>query len=84
MQVTRTFKRFAVKIATLGDDMQVKVLYEGEVIAPHISKADARSIAKDATGQEMPRGAIVSIVELGQVTYACDLDAFMSISTPVE
>lgn len=84
MQVTRTFKRFTVKIAVLDADMAVKVLYEGEVVAPHLTKADARSIAKDATGLEMPRGAIVSIVELGQETYACELADFMAVARLAE
>ncbi len=84
MKVTRTFKRYQVKVAVLSEDMTPDVLYESEVIAPSISKADVRSMARDAIGHDVPRGALVKILEVGEVKYQCDLSAFLSIAEVVD
>lgn len=70
--MTRTFKRYAVRIAVLGDDFAAKVLYEGTADATSMTKTDARNLAHSA-GVDVPRGAAVSIVEIGQVAYEWNL-----------
>ena len=84
MKVTRTFKRYQVKVAVLSEDMKPEVLYQSEVIAPSVSKADVRSMARDAIGHDVPRGALVKIVEPGAVRYQCELSDFLQIAEPVD
>ena len=84
MKVTRTFKRYQVKVAVLSEDMTPDVLYQSEVIAPSISKADVRSMARDAIGHDVPRGALVKIVETGDVRYQCELSDFLRIAESVD
>lgn len=76
MLVSRTLTRFAVRIVTLTDDMSVQTIFEGETVAPHLTKTDARKLAPCP----VPRGSVVKITELEKVKYACDLDAFLSIA----
>ena len=81
--MTRTFKRYTVRIAVLGDDFAAKVLYEGTVDTTSMSKADARNLARSA-GVEVPRGAVVSVVEIGQVSYEWNLEDVEFLAHVVE
>lgn len=81
--MTRTFKRYKVRIAVLGDDFVAKVLYEGTADATSMTKADARNLARSA-GVEVPRGAVVSIVEIGQVSYEWSLEDIAPMAHVVE
>lgn len=81
--MTRTFKRYTVRIAVLGDDFAAKVLYEGTADATSMTKADARNLARSA-GVEVPRGAVVSIVEIGQVSYEWSLEDIEPMAHVVE
>lgn len=76
MLVSRTLTRFAVHIVRLTDDMNIVTLYEGETVAPHLTKTDARKLCP----VDVPRGSIVKIDEIGKVKYACDLTDFLAIA----
>lgn len=81
--MTRSFKRYNVRIAVLDDDFTAKVLYEGTADATSMTKADARNLARSA-GVEVPRGAVVSIVEIGQVSYEWSLEDIEPMAHVVE
>lgn len=76
MLVSRTLTRFSVKIVKLTDDMEIVTLFDGETVAPHLTKTDARKLAAG----DIPRGSIVKIDEKEKVKYACELQDFLKIA----
>ena len=76
MLVSRTLTRFAVRIVKLTDEMEIVTLYDGETVAPHLTKTDARKLATC----DIPRGSIVKIDEVEKVKYACELTDFLKIA----
>lgn len=78
MELTRTFKRFSVKVIDFNDNGEVVTVFDGVTVAPHMTTTQARALAgyKGRTGK-------VIIREISEVKYSCTIEDFLSVAHEV-
>lgn len=80
MKVTRTVKRFrATAVKANIKERTFESVGEVEFSGTHATATIARKAFAD-NGMKIAKGTQIEIEEVGSVTYACELEDFISIS----